>query len=145
MNIKDYKKELLDLGLLPTQEQELLLKAALLIGTDAISAWQKWKTSVDINFLDHASINLLPLLYYNLTEQVIKDPIINRYKGTFRKTWYKNQLLMNELKALVSVFQKAGIKIMALKGIALIFDTLRDQFLWAVSEKEYLDFSRRLL
>lgn len=120
MNIKDYKKELLDLGLLPTQEQELLLKAALLIGKDSISAWQKWKTRVDINFLDHASINLLPLLYYNLTEQGIKDPIINRYKGTFRKTWYKNQMLMSELKALVSVFQKAGIETMALKGIALI-------------------------
>ena len=120
MNTKDYKKKLLDLGLLPTQEQELLLKAALLIGKDAISAWQKWKTAVDINFLDHASINLLPLLYYNLTEQGIKDPFINRYKGTFRKTWYKNQLLMSDLKAFVSLFQKAGIKIMALKGIALI-------------------------
>ena len=120
MNIKDYKNELTNLGLLPTQEQELLLKAALLTGNDAISAWQKWKTDVDINLLDHASNNLLPLLYYILTEQGIKDPTIDRYKGTFRKTWYKNQLLMSELKVLISAFQKADIKTMALKGIALI-------------------------
>jgi len=120
MRKNEYKKELLDLGLLPTKEQELLLKAALLKGEEAIKAWHEWKTCVDIEFIDHGSNRLLPLLYFNLVKNDINDPIINRYKGTLRKTWYKNQLLISELKTLLTIFQQAGIKTIVLKGMALI-------------------------
>ena len=77
MRKNEHKKELLDLGLLPTKEQELLLKAALLKGEEAIKAWHEWKTCVDIEFIDHGSNRLLPLLYFNLVQNDINDPIIN--------------------------------------------------------------------
>jgi hypothetical protein len=104
----------------PTWRQELLLRAALLRGTDAISAWEKWKSSVDIDHLDPGSNNLLPLLYHNLGRHGIEDPSINRLKGVYRQTWYKNQLSMQTLSALLTTFHNAGIQTMVLKGAALL-------------------------
>jgi len=75
----------------PTREQELLLRAALLQGNDAINAWHEWKSSVDIEQLDQGSYRLLPLLYRSLHIDGVEDPLMNKLKGVYRMTWYKNQ------------------------------------------------------
>jgi hypothetical protein len=53
----DYKQG----GCWPTEQQELLLKAALLKGEPAIQAWERWVSQVDINDLDQGSLRLTPL------------------------------------------------------------------------------------
>ena len=50
------------IGCWPTWKQELLLQAALLQGKNALSAWEKWKASTDVELSDPGSHNLLPLL-----------------------------------------------------------------------------------
>jgi hypothetical protein len=103
----------------PTREQELLLLAALLEGKDAVSAWEEWRSSVDLERIDPGSFRLLPLLYHNLTAQGVEDPLINPLKELHRNTWYQNRILLNRAVALLDSFNGAGIKTVLLKGIAL--------------------------
>jgi len=50
----------------PSPVEQLLLRAALLDGEEAITAWQAWITAVDLSNVNPGSYRLLPLLYDNL-------------------------------------------------------------------------------
>ena len=103
----------------PTPEQELLLKATLLRGEEAITAWKSWGAAVNFDQLDAGSQRLLPLLYKNLTEHNINHPAINVYKGFYRMTWYKNRLLSHRLVSVLRLLDSNGIPLLLLKGAAL--------------------------
>ncbi len=105
---------------LPTAQQELLLRAALLKGPGAIEAWKEWKSDVEVEELDPGSYRMLPLLYRNLQVHGIKDPSLGKYKGVYRQTWYKNQVLFHAIALLLRSFHDAGIETMTLKGAALV-------------------------
>lgn len=104
----------------PIREQELLLRASLLQGKEATDAWHEWKSIVDIDRLDQGSFRLLPQLYRNLRNQGINDPLVNRFRGVYRQTWYKNQVLFHNIASLLRSFHDSGIETMILKGAALI-------------------------
>ena len=107
-------------GCWPTGEQELLLRAALLPGKDALDAWRKWKAVVNINLIDAGSQRLFPLLYRNLRNNGIQDPLMITFRGVHRYIWYRNQLIFHELTALLGSFRDRKIETMLLKGAALI-------------------------
>ena len=113
-------------GFWPTQQQELLLRAALLQGNEATDAWYEWKSSVDVDRLDPGSLRLLPLLYWNLRTHGVKDSLTNRFKGVYRLTWYENQMLFHNMATLLRSFHNAGIQTMILKGAALTLLHYRD-------------------
>lgn len=119
-------------------EQELLLKAVLLNGDEVISAWEKWKLNVDFELIDPGSYRLLPLLYHNLSKHGIKDPLMDRLKGIYRRTWYENQILSHKAVNLLEFFQDAGIKTIVLKGIALIHLYYKDYGLRPMSDFDIL-------
>jgi len=125
-------------GCWPTWQQELLLRAALLQGEDALSAWEKWKASVDVERLDPGSHNLLPLLYDNLATLGIKDSIMNKFKGVYRQTWYKNQLSIHRMSALLTAFHNVGIQTMVLKGAALLLLYYKNQGLRPMGDIDIL-------
>jgi hypothetical protein len=106
-------------GCWPNQYQEYLLKASLLKGKEAIDAWYEWKSNVDVDQLDMGSHRLLPLLYRNLHTQGVEDPLMAKFKGIYRYTWYKNQMLFHKIAAILNAFHNAGIRTMVLKGAAL--------------------------
>lgn len=104
----------------PTPEQELLLKAAILKGEEAIIAWKNWGSTVNFDRLDAGSQRLLPLLYKNLTDNGISHPVINVYKGFYRMSWYKNRLLTHRLVSVLRLLDSNGIPVLLLKGAALV-------------------------
>jgi hypothetical protein len=106
-------------GFRPTPIQELLLKAALLEGDVALSAWREWKSAADIDRIDSGSYRLLPLLHANLRALGVEDPLMDRLKGIRQRTWYANQVLFRDLAALLRTFHGAGMETMVLKGAAL--------------------------
>lgn len=106
-------------GCWPTQSQELLLKAALLQDQNAIDAWEKWKSNVDVRELDRGSLRLFPQLYRNLNIQGIKDSLLSTFKEAYRRTWRDNQLLFHHVSLLLASFQSVGIETLVLKGAAL--------------------------
>ena len=79
-----------------------------------------------VESLDSGSHRLLPLLYRNLTEQGVDDPVLAKYKGVYRQTWYKNQLLFHRAAAFLRAADAAGIATVLLKGPALTLLYYRD-------------------
>jgi len=116
----------LDNSCWPTEQQELLLKAALLKGTESVQSWEKWIDSTDVNAIDIGSQRLLPLLMMNLHSQGISHPILSKFKGVYRQTWYRNQMLFHEIATVIRLFQQNGIETMILKGAALVVDYYKD-------------------
>lgn len=103
----------------PNSTQELLLKAALFPGEEAIVAWESWRKLVDFESIHDASFRLLPKLYRNLSQLGVTDPLMGRCKGIYRKTWYENQLRLQCLTEICHQFQEAGIATLVFKGAAL--------------------------
>ncbi|MCJ7481546.1 MAG: nucleotidyltransferase family protein, partial [Thermodesulfovibrionales bacterium] len=110
----------------PTREQELLLRAALLQGRDALEAWDAWKSHADIDRLEPGAYRLLPLLYQNLKRHAVHHPHMNIFRGVYRKTWYENQMLFHTIASLLRSFHGAGIAVMVLKGAALTLLCYKD-------------------
>jgi Uncharacterised nucleotidyltransferase len=105
----------------PTPEQECLLKTALLSEScEVLEAWTQWQAMADIDHLDLGSFNLLPLVCHNLTLHGIQDNLTGKLQGMKRRAWYKNQMLFHTVMPVIHVLHKAGIKVMLLKGAALL-------------------------
>lgn len=103
-----------------TDKQELLLRAIVSKGQAATDAWHEWTRIVDIEKnIDHGSFCLLPLLYVNLQQMGIDDPLMGKLKGTYRQSWSKNQTLFHDMARVVDNLQSSGIKTMLLKGAAM--------------------------
>lgn len=103
----------------PTAQQELLLRAALLQGDAALESWQEWLSVADLDRLDQGSFGMLPLLHENLRCHGVDHPLMDRFKGIHRLTWYKNRLLFHGTAAALSALDRAGIPHLLLKGAAL--------------------------
>ncbi len=88
----------------------LLLQAAYLSGTAAISAWEKWRSSVDFENLDWGAYQLLPHLHQNLIKHNIQDPLMPRMQGIQRLFWCKNQGFLPVLATVLLACQQAGIQ-----------------------------------
>lgn len=103
----------------PTQEQALLLRACLLSRDEALQAWQQWKRVFEKGQLDKGSRRLLPLLYRNLQNQLIHEPVFNKLKEEYFHAWSQNQFSFRRVAPLIREFARSGIQSMILKGSAL--------------------------
>lgn len=111
---------------LPTHEQKLLLRASLLQGDDALTAWHQWRATVDIECLDPESFHLLGLLYRNLSIHKVNDSHMKRLKGIYRSKWYANQLLFQKIIAILRSFQSAGIETLVFNDVAIVSHYYQD-------------------
>jgi hypothetical protein len=130
-------------GCWPTKEQELLLRAALLQGNEAIAAWHDWESSIAIDQLDQGSQRLLPLLYHNLREHGVDASLVGKFKGVYRATWYKNQMAFHDMAALLTAFHNAGIQTLTLKGTALVLLHYKDHGLRPMNDLDILVHSEQ--
>ena len=124
--MNDFKEN----GCWPNARQELLLRACLLSGDEAIAAFETWKTQIDIERLGAGSTRLLPLLRQNLLKNGYDDPLLARCQSVARYTWLQNHLLFSRCSKTLAALHDAQIETMILKGAAL-------------SSVHYADFSLR--
>src|SRR5262245_20078562 len=96
------------LGCWPTENQRLLLLAAIGTSADAEEAWLRWRSAVDIATLDAGSFRLLPLLYKNLSRRATDDPWMAKLKGVYRQSWYRNTLLFHRTAGILAALHDAG-------------------------------------
>ncbi len=106
-------------GCWPTPEQELLLRASLLKGGGAVSAFSEWKASADVSTVDPGSYRLFPLLYSNLKSSGIDDPLMNIFGWVYEKTASNNRTLYGRLSALLKELNARGMPAILHKGSAL--------------------------
>jgi Uncharacterised nucleotidyltransferase len=109
----------------PSPQQELLLRAALLPGPEAIVEWEQWKRSTDPvpaeAAVDPASNRLLPLLYLNLRRQGVEPRQLQSYRAAYERAWCENQLIFSHAAALARELQSENIPCILLKGVALAY------------------------
>lgn len=122
----------------PTNEQKLLLQAALWQGEAAIDSWQTWRTTVNIDDIDQESYRLLPLVYRNLSAHNVTDSHLGRLKGVYRRTWVENQVFFQQIASILDAFQSAGIETMLLKDAALNLYYYQDYGLRTIDKFDFL-------
>jgi hypothetical protein len=107
--------------------QDLLFKAAWLQGDEALVAWQKWRTRVNLDdYLDPGSYRLLPQLYRNLQRLGVRDPLMRKLKGVGRLHWSRNQLVLQRLEEVHDLLSQAGVETIVLGEIAMVLAVRAD-------------------
>lgn len=96
----------------PTPGQEDLLRAALLPEKQAVEAWGRARVGIDIDRLERGSYSLMPLVYRRLSEAGVDDPLLPRLKGIYRHTWSKNQVLLENLRAVTEKLREEGVDVL---------------------------------
>jgi hypothetical protein len=114
----------------PEPVQRLLLRAAFMPGNAGVEAWEMWKTRVNMDdHLDLGSFRLLPQLYRNLQKHGVDDPLMMKFRGIARHTWYKNQRFFRSVLPLVHSLHEVGVESLLLDGPAIALQYLSDYVL----------------
>lgn len=100
----------------PTSFQERLLVAALASPREAASAWSGMPSEFSLDVLEPGSFELLPLVYRNLSEAGSDDVRLPRLKGIYRRSWVKNNLLLERVREIAAVFAEADLPALFLEG-----------------------------
>jgi hypothetical protein len=102
----------------PTPTQESLLR--LVLGGDELVA-ARWRAlqPLDIDTLDVGSFCLLPHLFVRLQRALPDEPLLPRLAGTYRSTWYRNQLQLERLAGVVGELRTRGVDPIVFGGITL--------------------------
>jgi hypothetical protein len=107
------------LGNRPSEEQGLVLHAALDDRDDALTAWRRWRQIVDFDAVDHGSARLLPLAYRNLGPDSLDAEAALRLKDLYRRSWSHNQVIFKRAGEAIGVLGSAGIATLVTKGASL--------------------------
>lgn len=110
---------------LPTATQLRLLRLVLSpsLDRDALAAWT---AGVDLQTLDAGSVRLLPSLYLRLNEAGIEHPWLPIMRGWYRRSLYRNRLIIHRGLDLVLALEARGLRSLLLKGTPLITLYYRD-------------------
>ena len=100
----------------PTSFQERLLVAALASPEEAATAWSGMPPEFSLDVLEPGSFELLPLVYRNLSEVGSDDARLPRLKGIYRRSWVKNNLLLERVREIAAVFAEADLPALFLEG-----------------------------
>jgi hypothetical protein len=95
----------------PTPTQELLLRAALAPDAEGRRAWRELGPEFDLHTLAPGTISILPLLYRRLLTDAPDDPRLPHLKGVYRNTWVRNNLLAEQLTAILAAFRAAEVPV----------------------------------
>lgn len=123
---------------LPNLQQTLLLKASLLEGPEAISAWNRWNQLEELASIDDRSYRLLPLVYKNMLKHGLDPHHYGRIRGVYKLTWTRNQLLLRDLATAAQALQRNNIEVMLLKGVALALQVYGDYGVRPMSDVDVL-------
>lgn len=113
-------------GIWPTDDEELAIRAALADGERAIAAWKEWLDTNDLDRLSFGSFRLLPLIYSKLAAAHYDGPEMSKLRGVYRQSWYRNQLLLHTVEAILMEFSAAHVPTLLMKGIPLSLRTYQD-------------------
>ena len=113
-------------GFWPTEDQVLLLQAALYEPPEATAAWRAWRERHTLEDAGYPAVEVLPLVYRNLAGAGLADPDLSTLRGAYRATWVRNQVIFDHGAAALRALGEAGIPTLVLKGFALAFVHYRD-------------------
>ena len=104
----------------PKPAHEQLLDILCEGDESAVRSWLKWRSAVDIDYLEPGVFELLPLLYKRLRHLIPDDPWMGRLKGVYKRTWTNNITFYREACRAMDVFRAGGVDSMLIKGMGLL-------------------------
>ena len=111
----------------PTAQQELLLAAATGGADSAPDAFRAWRAGINLeDAFDRGTYRLLPLLYSNMQRIGLKDPLMARLKGVYRKEWCTTHELFHAFKPMLAALEGHGIRTLQVKGAPLALTYYRN-------------------
>ncbi|MFN8575415.1 MAG: nucleotidyltransferase family protein [Candidatus Sericytochromatia bacterium] len=122
----------------PNENEELFLKMLLCNENEFINFWEQWNKEVIFDDIENSITRLLPLLYLRLKNFDISNEITGRIKGVYKLSWFKNQLLIEETKKVIDLFNKNNIPTILLKGVPLLLDVYKDRGVRILSDVDIL-------
>jgi hypothetical protein len=104
----------------PGPRDRLLLRAAVISGDGARTAWENWFADVELDDLPFDEARLLPRVYANLAAQGSAGCLPPRMRGKYRWVWTANQLRSHAVAPALRALVDAGAPTLVLKGAALL-------------------------
>jgi hypothetical protein len=128
----------------PVDEQ--LLRVALLPTGEVPAAWTELRQQFAPEELDDGRVvQLTPLVVDALVRAGVDDPELGRMRGIRRHTFFAQQLLRADLVAALDVFEAAGVRSLALKGVPLVLEHYDDVSLRPMWDVDLLIDADRVL
>lgn len=115
-----------------------ILRAALLDGEAAISAYRSWRRELDWDSISTAWQRIVPLLQHNMSRLGVKDPLMDRFRGVRRYFWATNLRRIELAKEIFAGLNAARIPALALKGTSLIASGYADRSLRPMEDVDIL-------
>jgi hypothetical protein len=122
----------------PSDQQTLLLRAALWKGDRSANAWLRLRPSFDLDRLEPSSYVLLPLMYQQLEQLGLENQLLPKLRGIYRRTWYLNQLRLDRLKPALEAVHESDVDPLVVSSWELPICYYRDLGLRAVPELSLL-------
>ena len=98
--------------------ERLLLKASIQEKPQGTTLINQWQREVDLDTLAACSIELFPFLYFKYKQELNKQ-FTNLFLGTYRKSFYKNNIILKETCRLLDLLKVNDIPCICFKGIPL--------------------------
>ncbi len=102
---------------------ELLLRALISEGREAVQYCNEWLNNIDLDNIDRGSYRLIPMLYKKLLSLEginIDTDMMFRLKGIYRYFFSLNNLVIHRFSKTLETLYREGFQIILLKGIALV-------------------------
>lgn len=113
----------------PRPEHQLLLTAACAPDAPARAAWQAWRSrphAGDLSRIDAATARLFARLTPRARQLGLRDALFERGASMYRHTWCTNQLRIRGALDAVRALDAAGVRSLALKGLAVLGEAYQD-------------------
>jgi hypothetical protein len=122
----------------------LLLKAALLEGDAAISAYRTWRPTFNLKASSPSQVSLIPLLQSNLMRLGVNDPLLGIFGRLRQHCWLRNQKVLTFAKRAFEKLDQNDLPFIVLKGAALIACNLAHRSIRPMSDVDILVPENRL-
>lgn len=100
--------------------EDALLRAALLDGDAASTAFAEWRALADLERgQEMGQLRMLPLLYANMERLHFGDPVMARLRAVHRHAWAEARRRQNCAATVVRLLAGQDIPVMFTKGVAL--------------------------
>lgn len=104
----------------PPEEQILLLTAVLADLETARKAWLQWTADHEMDEPTSSEVGLLAAVARRMPELAPGAPLDPRLSGARRYIWTRTQMTLGTTRPLLAAMRAAGLRLMLLKGAALI-------------------------
>lgn len=111
----------------PTEEQELLLGAALLPPDEAVDAFVQWRNVSNPYDIDDGSRRLYPMVHRNLRRAGVHTSLDDFMWDAYVQASGRNQKLLRTLEQVLGQLHEGDVPTLVLKGAALTLLHYRDR------------------